>query len=352
LDIGGGHFLDVKRAAVLGFLFRFMPREEWSEHERIARIRLPGGEVDHPLEANLWQLPLPVELDFLEAISQSGAVRQEPMPRSFEAWIRWKFGKRISEDYMLPYNKKIWSIPLDDLGTYWLDKLPTVSFRETMESCLGRKAVGKLPAHGRFLYPKELTHGYGEVWRRMALGLGDRFIRSCPVREIDPVGKIVNGMFRYDVLITTVPWAIWLDSPRVPKEVREAIEALRFVSIDVDYRSDPPEGAAHWIYEPNIDVSNHRILIRRNFLPGAPGCWTETNALRSPTTVSTSFRNHNRYAYPVNTLNKPAHMQVIMNWATRCNIAPLGRWGSWEHVNSDVAVEQAIGAAEKLLNEN
>jgi hypothetical protein len=42
LDIGGGHFLDVRRPAVLDFLFQFMPRGEWNEYTRIAKIRLRG----------------------------------------------------------------------------------------------------------------------------------------------------------------------------------------------------------------------------------------------------------------------------------------------------------------------
>ncbi|MBM3126818.1 MAG: amine oxidoreductase, partial [Chloroflexi bacterium] len=29
LDIGGGHFLDVKRQEALNLLFRFLPRSEW-----------------------------------------------------------------------------------------------------------------------------------------------------------------------------------------------------------------------------------------------------------------------------------------------------------------------------------
>ena len=29
-DIGGGHFLDVRRPKVNNFLFRFMPEEEWN----------------------------------------------------------------------------------------------------------------------------------------------------------------------------------------------------------------------------------------------------------------------------------------------------------------------------------
>ncbi len=51
--------------------------------------------------------------------------------RGLRRWIRWKLGERIAEEYMLPYNRKIWSVDLDSLGTYWLYKLSDVSFRKT-----------------------------------------------------------------------------------------------------------------------------------------------------------------------------------------------------------------------------
>jgi len=52
LDIGGGH-LDIKNTAVLEFLLRFMPREGWTNFDRVSKIRIHGMEDDHPLEANL-----------------------------------------------------------------------------------------------------------------------------------------------------------------------------------------------------------------------------------------------------------------------------------------------------------
>ena len=38
LDIGGGHFLDVRNPEVLDFVFSFMPIEEWDHYERDSRI--------------------------------------------------------------------------------------------------------------------------------------------------------------------------------------------------------------------------------------------------------------------------------------------------------------------------
>lgn len=345
LDIGGGHFLDVRNREVLDFLFRFMPASEWNRHARVARIRLQGNEVDHPLEANLWQLPVDQQADYLESIARAGCVRGEPMPESFEEWCRWKFGHRIADDYMLPYNRKIWRLPLADLGTCWLYKLPDVSFRDTLMSCLQRRMHGALPAHGEFLYPRR--HGYGEVWRRMGEALGDRLLTGTPVTSIDPGSRTVNGRFHADVIVNSIPWTVWRDAGAFPSEVADAAGRLVNVPIDVDYQAGIAHDSAHWIYEPDQTASHHRILVRANFAPGARGGWTETNARVSP--PPEGFRHRNEFAYPVNTVDKPQAVARIHAWAKAHDIVPLGRWGQWEHMNSDVAVASGIAAAREVL---
>ena len=48
-DIGGGHFLDVRRPKVNEFLFQFMPREEWNIYERNSKIQMKN-EIMHDSE--------------------------------------------------------------------------------------------------------------------------------------------------------------------------------------------------------------------------------------------------------------------------------------------------------------
>ena len=344
LDTGGGHFLDLKRQDVLTFLFRFMPSEEWQRFDRISKIRIRNLEIDHPLEANLWQFPKDVQVDYLESIAQAGCVRGTKMPASFEEWIKWKFGECIAREYMLPYNRKIWSMDLNQLGTYWLYKLPNVAFRETLLSCLEGKPMGTLPAHGTFLYPKEF--GYGEVWRRMGEALGSSLATDCAVEAIDCRTRTVNGRWQAETIISTIPWTLWPDFCELPETIATAISQLKYTSIDVDYQPDGIESTAHWIYDPDEHTAHHRILVRSNFCIGAAGCWTETNALRSP--AYSGIRFHNRFAYPVNTLKKPQIINQILAWARSQGIIGLGRWGRWEHMNSDIAVAEALEMANRL----
>lgn len=345
LDIGGGHFLDVRKTEVLNFLFRFMPREEWESFDRISKIRLRGQEIDHPLESNLWQFSKADQVDYLESIARAGCIRGESMPESFAEWVNWKLGDRIAEEYMLPYNRKIWSMDPARLGTYWLHKLPDVSFRETLRSCLEGKPFGALPAHGTFLYPK--NHGYGEVWRRMGKDLGDCLVVDCPVETIDLTTLTVNGRWQAETIISTIPWTLWKNYCVIPSDVTEAIDQLSVVAIDVEYVADTMENTAHWIYEPDETMPHHRYLLRSNFCNEANGYWTETNAVRSRPAIN--FHHHNEFAYPVNTRGKPEAVDNILKWAFSHGVVGAGRWGKWEHMNSDIAVAEALAMVEKYV---
>ena len=60
------------------------------------------------------------------------------------------------------------------------------------------------------------------------------------------------------------------------------------------------------------------------------------------------WRHHNEYAYPVNTRGKPEVVVRILQWAASQGIVGLGRWGKWEHMNSDIAVAEALNSAADL----
>jgi hypothetical protein len=177
----------------------------------------------------------------------------------------------------------------------------------------------------------------------MGQALGDRLVTGCPVTQIDPETRTVNGRWTGRTIVNTIPWTRWRHCCPLPPAVDAAIATLRHVPIDVDYVPQDAGSDAHWIYEPDPSVAHHRMLLRGNFIPGARGYWTEARTSRSPATAE--WRHRNEYAYPVQTTSLEASRHVIAAWASAHGILPLGRWGRWEHINSDVAVEQAFAAA-------
>jgi hypothetical protein len=182
----------------------------------------------------------------------------------------------------------------------------------------------------------------------MAEALEEKFVPSCPIESVDIVERVVNGKYRYDQLVTTIPWPVWRALNVLPPKIDTLVGQLVHTSVDVDYCSENEDTDSHWTYVPSESISHHRMLFRHNFCTGSRGCWKETNARRSG--PATDFRYHNEYAYPVNTVDKPEAIESISKWAYQNHILPLGRWGTWEHMNSDVAVELALQAAEYYLN--
>jgi protoporphyrinogen oxidase len=290
-------------------------------------------------------------VEYLKSIAVAGCNLGEPMPARFVDWIYWKLGKKIAEDYMIPYNQKMFSNDLDSLGTYWLEKLPNVSFDETLLSCLERKPYGKDPGHTQFYYPKK--YGYGELWLRMAEDLGDKIIYGAAVKGIDFTAKTVTTAdgekYSADAIITTIPWMEFDEIIGMPEKIKASIRELKDRSIQTEYFPENLNTDSQWIYFPSPDLSYHRILVRHNFCPESRGYWTETNSVRvDMKKTNNNFRYMNQYAYPLNTIRKPEIMKELLYWSKEHGVYGLGRWGEHCHYNSDVTVDLAIKLAKEI----
>lgn len=352
-DIGGGHFLDVSRFGVNKFLFGFMPEDEWDKYDRDSQIVINGNIVSHPIEANIWQMKMKDQVEYLKSIACAGANLETEMPSEFVEWIYWKLGSKIAEDYMIPYNQKMFGKDLNKLGTYWLEKLPSVSFEETLLSCLTQKAYGKQPGHAQFYYPRK--YGYGELWIRMAETIKENIEYGKSVKSIDFKKRNVTvadgSQYHAKNIITTIPWMEFDETVGMPSEIRKIIRELKFSSIQTEYHDENLDTKAQWIYYPDPKLSYHRILVRHNFCPNSRGYWTETNSERiGRDEQNDSFKYINQYAYPLNTINKPAVMKKLLMWSRAQGVYGLGRWGEHQHYNSDVTVELAMKLADSLLS--
>ena len=349
-DIGGGHFLDVRRPKVNEFLFQFMPEEEWEKFDRDSRIAVNGDVISHPIEANIWQMKLENQVEYLKSIAVAGCNLKEEMPQEFVSWIYWKLGDKIAENYMIPYNQKMFGEDLNQLGTYWLEKLPNVSFEETLLSCLTKKAYGEQPGHAQFFYPKK--YGYGELWLRMAEEIKGQIKYDASVHAIDfdtnTVTTKEGETYSADVIISTIPWMEFAKITGMPQELKEKIGHLKYSSVQTAYFPDNLDTEAQWVYYPDLELSYHRILVRHNFCNGSKGYWTECNSTRVDETTESTFQYMNQYAYPLNTIGKPEIMKELLEWAKTRRVYGLGRWGEHQHYNSDLVVELALKMAEEL----
>lgn len=353
LDIGGGHFLDANGKEANDFLFQFMPVEEWKLFDRDSRIDINGSLISHPIEANIWQMTIEHQVEYLKSIALAGYNLNRDMPEKFVDWIYWKLGDKIASEYMIPYNEKMFGKELNELGTYWLEKLPSVSFEETLKSCLSKKAYGKQPGHAKFYYP--IKYGYGELWMRMAKQIHNHLVCGQAVREIDFNTRTVTlsdgQKFTAEKIITTIPWKEFAVTNGMPDTLAVFLKQLKHSSIYISYHGENLDTDAHWIYCPKSSLPYHRILLRHNFCTDSRGYWTETNKERFVGSEAGGESFYNEYAYPLNTIQKPMIMETLFAWAKSKGVYALGRWGEHQHYNSDVTVKRALDLCEILMEE-
>lgn len=353
IDIGGGHFLDVRRPHVNKFLFKYMPESEWNLFSRKTTLHINGIFIGQPVESYIWQMKIDDQVEYLKSIALAGCNIGNPVPEKFVDWIYWKLGRRIADDYMIPYNTKMFGKGLDSLGTYWLEKLPNVSFEETLRSCLEHKPYGKDPGHTQFYYPKE--YGYGELWVRIANELSDHIVYDAVVTGINFDSRTVTTqdgiIYQADNIITTIPWLEFSSIIGMPETIKTKIHELKYSSIQIEYYPETIDTDSQWIYYPELDLPYHRILVRHNFCLGSKGYWTETNSERVSSEKSKkNYHYMNKYAYPLNTINKPKIMKELLEWSKRHGVYGLGRWGEHNHYNSDVVVDLALQMANELIS--
>jgi protoporphyrinogen oxidase len=345
LDVGGGHFLCTKYPAIYQFVFDHLPKSEFNYFERVSRIALGGHEVDYPLESNIWQLPVALCADYLISVAQNGEARGLPAPRNYEDWIRWKLGHRIAEDYLLPYNRKIWGVPPSALDLDWLHKIPRLDVRQITQASLMRAADrAQMPSHAGFYYPK--AGGFQRLFDAIAEPVRDHIETGCPVVTIERTGEtlLVNGRYRARAIVNTAPWHAFVDSPIFPEDVRRAIGVLQHNQLVVSLHEAPYRTDAHWLYEPAEAMPHHRTFFIHNFAPHSPGngLFRETHRNRWRSGQGELHAEINPHAYPIPTLGWAAAIGRVLQHCESLGVHGLGRWGQWQYFNADVCIREAM----------
>ena len=191
----------------------------------------------------------------------------------------------------------------------------------------------------------------------MGEAIKDNLRCSCAVKGIDFDAQEVTteeGIVTYEERVfVTIPWTSFNVLHGIPEKLLEGINHLKYSSVEIRYFDKDLKNEAQWIYYPDPQLPYHRVLIRSNFCTGSKGYWTETNRERTALfdkNDGKQFRHINEYAYPLNTIEKPAIMAELLSWAENHRTSGVGRWGEWQHYNSDVTVERAMEAMKTIRN--
>ena len=304
-------------------------------------------------------------------------------PRNFEEFIYKVWGKGIAKHFAIPYNRKIWAVPLAEMETSWLGgRVPLPDLGEMIEGALSPKPKPMGP-NARFGYP--LRGGFQALMDGFLPHLGDRVRLNTRVKAVSPLRRTVTladgTELPYEQLVSTMPLPALVRAmgDEVPDDVRRAAAGLRHTSVRCVNlgigRAKLTE--KHWIYYPE-DTVFHRIFVQGNASPhcNPPGGFgltceitygplkplpcdgdalirrcvedcVKVGLVRPDDPVWAANQVDMPFAYVVYDHARPKNVAVIRDWLARHDIHLAGRYSEWEYYNSDHAFLAGKKAAER-----
>ncbi|HWR51748.1 MAG TPA: FAD-dependent oxidoreductase [Bryobacteraceae bacterium] len=306
-------------------------------------------------------------------------------PRNFEEFIYKVWGAGIAKHFAIPYNRKLWAVPLAEMETSWLGgRVPLPDLEEMIEGALQPVAKPMGP-NARFGYP--LKGGFQALMDGFLPHLKGQLRLKSKVAAISPRHHSVTlrdgSQIAYDHLISTMPLPVLvrLAGDEAPAAVRAAAKALRYISVRCVNIGVGRENITekHWIYYPEDSIF-HRIFVQGNASPhcNPPGGFGLTceitysdkykplpcdgdeliqrcvddcrrvGIIREDDPIWTANQVDMPHAYVVYDHARPHNVAVIRNWLATQDIVLAGRYSQWEYYNSDHAFIAGKKAAEDV----
>ena len=362
----------------------------WLQHQRESWAWMRGGFVPYPVQNNIRYLPQDVMWKCLEGIMDAG--QNKTNPQNFREWILATFGKGFAEEFMFPYNFKVWAYPPETLSYGWIGERVAVTDlkRVTKNILFGLDDLSWGP-NNTFRFPKE--GGTGSIWRAIAKRVGpNRILLNSRVTRVDARKKQVTlssgEMFKFEHLLSSIPLdqLAQLVSHDLSAQAQEAGRRLTYSSshiVGLGLRGHPSEALKTkcWMYFPESNCPFYRVTVFSNYspqnVPDIQQHWslmTETsesshkkvnlNSLIEDTIqgcintkliadrrdVISTWLFSARHGYPTPYLGRDRDLEILNTELEGLGIQSRGRFGAWKYEvsNQDHSAMQGVEWANRI----
>lgn len=247
-----GHFFHFRNEDIKDWLLKDLHGDVLDVNKK-THILYENRLIDFPFQKNIHQLN---KDDFIDCIYDL-VNKEDNEVKSFKDFIYSRFGKKISELFLIPYNEKLYATDLNELDKDAMGRFfPDCNFNEIVSNFKKSKSSSY---NDYFTYPKG---GAIQYVKSIAKKVDSSKIRlNCRLEKIDMNSKIATfsdgESYQYENLISTAPFPVLLDACSVDykKEVFSANKVLVF-NLGFDKKS---LFDSHWIYFPQKDIKFYRI---------------------------------------------------------------------------------------------
>lgn len=221
-----------------------------------------GHWVDHPVQANLFQISEPLRSRCVESFLETNRNHNSIEIKNYRDWLNQSLGKVITDNFVAPYTRKYWTTDPENLGVDWIGSRV---FKPSIEAVING-ANGNPVRNGHYIskirYPK--YGGFQSFAEKFAVGAN--ILTNRKVVKVDPRKKIVIcddlTTYSYDKLIVTIPLPEFvrtiecLDSSVTNAAEKLACSQLLLINVEVPHVVERPE---QWFYVYDENKFSTRI---------------------------------------------------------------------------------------------
>lgn len=378
-----GHWLHLRHPEMQAFV-RDVMADEMMTVARKSRIWSHGVLTHFPFQQNLHGLPLDVVHECLMgAVAAALEEAQRPIDaKNFKDFCLQRFGKGITDRFMVPYNTKLWGCEPEEITADWCTRfLPKPNLAQIAAGALGI-VDDQAGYNAHFSYPR--TGGIEAFAARIAARLPAHKVRlqTVPV-AIDFARKrctLSDGeTVQYRHLVSSIPLPELLRiAVDLPDAVATANSHLRCTSLRYLCYGIRRAGVLddiQWLYVPENKYPFYRIGSFSNAVPSLapPGCSSlyvevANNMQPSDQEVKTAVRTflrsqgwlgddgeveveevrHIRYGYVVFDARYFAAKSTIFPFLLQQQVHSLGRYGAWVYASMEDALMDGYTFAAQL----
>jgi len=380
-DTGGSHIIFSRDEEVLRFMLAVLG-ENHAMRKRNTRIFYKDRFLKYPFENGLSGLPKE-DLFFClhEYIRMLIAAEKGEIPpvKNFRDWIYSTFGQGIAECYLIPYNRKIWNYPPEQMSAHWVEgRVPRPPVEDIIRSAIGIETEG-YTHQAVFSYPRK--GGIEALVRAIAAPVIDRVFCGFPVRRIrkSSTGWEIsdgNRTIYAGKLISTIPLQNLIPAlEEVPELVRQAVDSLRYnsvCSVFIGVKGRVPD--ISWLYVPSMEIgllnrvsfpSNYStevapeghgsVLAEITYNEGDPLTLMsdgeivrhvinslETMGLIRKEDVTYTGTARHRFAYVVYDLEYLTNIGIVRKYCEEIGVDLVGRFAQFEYLNMDGCIRSVM----------
>ncbi|GMT42987.1 MAG: hypothetical protein IEMM0002_1398 [bacterium] len=402
-DLGGHRFL-TKDIKIENFVKDLMS-DGYLVVPRTSQIYMRGSFFDYPLTPTnaLFGMGIPttahILYDYFKEIIGSKINPREII--SLEDWVVSKFGRKMFDLYFKQYSEKVWGIDCKEISAEWVaNRIKGLSMWEAIKNALVKFSGKEITTLAdQFLYP---NNGIGVISdamsSRIAAAGGNSLMTGTNVTRINcekfriKSVDVENGQDRDSLhggnFLSSIPLPelVKLMNPAPPADIVAAADQLSYrdltvvtVMLDCDRATD-----LTWMYLPEKDIAVGRIHEPKNWSPHmAPegktsivaeyfcfkgdnvwnssgeeltgttvGCLKKLGFVKDSEVLGTCIVRVPK-AYPLFSVGFREPLNKIMNYLKNFdNLKVIGRTGTFDYLNMDLAIKSGIDAAEEVLDVN